>query len=243
MCNDCKCTQNAAPCTELCSCYDNPVGKCCNARGSSASEPLDRFLGAALGGGDGSTFNHCALHFLGRRDVSQYVTANRIIESYLGKNIPDHIAYGFHADKTPAGSSDLFSDTPQTYVKFAEEEFRQWQLDFCGLQSGTVTGVTKREESKALLIRGAMADGETFFGWFYSFCRDEWVEFKDYYHCFRCGACRGINTWHCRGSRKGTDGPRCDHCVEGLLNHCSNCGGVSIYYHEDKQALAAGRAE
>lgn len=59
-------------------------------------------------------------------------------------------------------------------------------------------------------------------GWWYSSCRETWVEEQNCSHCWVCKECVNWREWHCKVCRK---------CRYGVSLACEGCGGVSSMYH------------
>ena len=60
-------------------------------------------------------------------------------------------------------------------------------------------------------------------GWWYSSCRNTWVEDENCSHCWVCRECMHWREWHCQV---------CNKCRYGISIACEGCGGVSSGYHD-----------
>lgn len=100
-----------------------------------------------------------------------------------------------------------------------DEELGEWARKW---KDRKLTSEERDEMTKQLFRAGlGIEDGPCHRDWFYSFCRNQWVQHGEVHHCGGCEECKSWRDWHCIA---------CNFCTEGLDTKCVRCGGVSRSY-------------
>lgn len=107
-------------------------------------------------------------------------------------------------DNTTAPSDDVFDE-------FFHDELHEWKKQWID--------ASLEKQKKELVhrpLRHGLADEQRMF--WYSFCRDAWVQDDCTWHCVDCGECNDWCEWHC---------VKCRKCTYGVSLPCEGCGGVT----------------
>ena len=108
---------------------------------------------------------------------------------------------------------------------FGDAYRKRWKKTWAGHETFTIV---EREKQIQALLRHSLSKGgeESSSMWYYSFCREAWVQDDCTWHCRTCGECNDWREWHC-----GT----CKKCTYGVSLPCQGCGGVSEMWHGMKR--------
>ena len=101
-----------------------------------------------------------------------------------------------------------------------DSDLVQWKKRWINRTPGD--GVEKERLVQHLLRHGLGSEKDVHRAFYYSFCRDDWVQDSCIWHCPICNECNDWRDWHCR---------ECNKCTYGQSIPCGDCGGASESYN------------
>ena len=127
-----------------------------------------------------------------------------------------------HPFSTPLALTSTLSepDGDAFCHEIGDKDLQRWKEEWLQFLSSPHRNPSKQEDLLQALLRLGLSNAEEggHREWYYSFCREVWVEDSCTWHCRTCGECQDWREWHCGTCRK---------CRYGVTIPCEGCGGVA----------------
>ncbi|KAK6075169.1 hypothetical protein SCUP234_07872 [Seiridium cupressi] len=110
----------------------------------------------------------------------------------------------------------LYDDASWATIKKQTKTFKDWEDKWLKAKNSKSKKLKEdRERLEFELLRGALGNcnSNDFQGFWYSFCRGQWVPMDDWEHCRECKTCAPSNEWHCEQHNRCTTNGTCPGCV------------------------------
>lgn len=110
----------------------------------------------------------------------------------------------------------LYDDKSWANIKSYTKPFKEWEDRWLKAKNAKAKKIREgRQELEFELLRGALGNcnADDFHGYWYSFCRGQWVAVDHWEHCRECRMCVSSNEWHCEQHGKCTSNRICLGCT------------------------------
>ncbi|ETS79339.1 hypothetical protein PFICI_09192 [Pestalotiopsis fici W106-1] len=110
----------------------------------------------------------------------------------------------------------LYDDASWASLKKQTKAFKDWEDKWLKAKNAKSKKLKEdRERLEFELLRGALGNcnSDDFHGFWYSFCRGQWVPMDDWEHCRECKNCAPSSDWHCEQHNRCTSNGTCAECA------------------------------